>query len=318
MRNIGIEYPEKGKTGLYELGHPPAPGPRELLLRTVYSGITNGTERHALLGEHGWKDFPGRHGYQHVCRVEEAGEGVEGFSRGELVFYGRYVGHRGWHLADASDAHRALLVKLPEGPAPEECALLGVAGVAMRGIRRFRVGAGDRVWVAGAGLIGQFAAQAARCCGAEVTVSEVNGERLKRAGRTGAHHLVRADGPDAWKELAARGPYDCIVDACGLPSLFLEVSRHQLLARGGVIGALAVRSETTFDWHLLHGTEGSIEVSCHFSTDDLRVVLQLLLLRQMHIGPLITHRVPVEEASRIYEILRDRPGELLGVVFSWE
>ena len=70
MRNIGIEYPSRGEMHFVDIGNPPAPHLDEVLIETEYSGITNGTERHALLGEHVWKGYyPSRHGYQHVGTV---------------------------------------------------------------------------------------------------------------------------------------------------------------------------------------------------------------------------------------------------------
>jgi threonine dehydrogenase-like Zn-dependent dehydrogenase len=68
---------------------------------------------------------------------------------------------------------------------------------------------------------------------------------------------------------------------------------------------------------MLHATEGSIEVSCHFSLDDLRVLLHFVRDGTIRVPPLISHRVPIDEAPRIYSLLRDAPAELLGVVFDW-
>lgn len=318
MRNIGIEYPEAGKAAFYELGDPPEPGPTEILIGTRYSGITNGTERHALMGEHGWTKFPGRHGYQHVGVVERVGEKVEGFGTGDWVFYGQYVGHRGWHVQDMSSLDASLTVRLPGSVDRKKCALLGVAGVSMRGARRCRVSPAQNVWVAGQGLIGQFAAQAARALGARVTVSDVNKKRLDIAGKLGAHSVINACSNTAWEELKQQSPFDCIIDACGVESLFLDIHKHKLQARRGVICALAVRDESVFNWHMLHGRESSIEVSCHFSVDDLRVVLHFLEQGIIRIDPVVSHETTIDKAPGVYKALRDRPQDLLGVIFDWE
>lgn len=322
MRNIGIEYPARGEMRFYDLGAPGQLKPTEILIRTHYSGLTNGTERHALLAEHGWKQFPGRHGYQHVGTVEAAGSDVSHFKAGDWVYFGRYVGHRAWHVQDVAqadvhsyDSH--LCVALPDDLDRKLCALLGVAAVAVRGIRRCRVGPAQNVWVAGAGPIGQFAAQAARAAGARVTVTEVNDRRLAAARELGADAVIDARHSSAEAALKAGGPYDCIVDACGAQSLFTDIQKAGLLAHGGIIAALAVRSETTFNWSMLHGTEGSIEVSCHYSLDDLRVVIHHLRRGAMRIEPLVSHFVPIDQAPAIYQTLRDRPGDLLGVIFDW-
>ncbi len=64
MKNIAIEYPRRGEMQFVDIGEPLRTSATEVLIRTRYSGITNGTERHALLGEHGFTLFPSRHGYQ--------------------------------------------------------------------------------------------------------------------------------------------------------------------------------------------------------------------------------------------------------------
>ncbi|HNT88509.1 MAG TPA: hypothetical protein PKL84_11655, partial [Candidatus Hydrogenedentes bacterium] len=80
---------------------------------------------------------------------------------------------------------------------------------------------------------------------------------------------------------------------------------------------LAVRTETVFNWGMMHTKEASIEVSCHFSLDDLKVLLHFIGQGVMRVGPLITHNVPIDDAIGVYELLRDKPGDLLGVVFDW-
>jgi bacteriochlorophyllide a dehydrogenase len=323
MRNMGIEYPAPREAQFCDLGEPPEAGSTEVLIRTVYSGITNGTERHALLGEHLWEGaFPSMHGYQHVGRIEKAGSAVESFKEGDWVFYGQYVGHKAWHVQDVSSGDVAsnashLVMPLPEGVDHAECALLGVAGVAMRGVRRFRVMPAQKVWVAGQGPIGHFAAQSARAVGAHVTVSDVNPQRLAVAEACGAHCVVDARERGGWEAIEAGGPYDCIIDACNLDSFLADVHAHEVLAHGGVLGILAVHSDITFPWTMLHGREASIEVSCHFGLDDLRVLLHFIQQGLIRIAPVITHRVPVDKALGVYETLRDTPGELLGVVFDW-
>src|SRR5262249_36136253 len=148
MREIGIEYPAVGEMRFFELGAPPEPGPAEIVIATRYSGITNGTERHGLVDDFGWGRYPGRHGYQHVGEVVAAGSRVRQFAAGDWVFFGQYVGHRGWHLVEIgaeepSPADSHLTIRLPEAVDRQECALLGVAGVALRAVKRVRAAPGQ-------------------------------------------------------------------------------------------------------------------------------------------------------------------------------
>jgi bacteriochlorophyllide a dehydrogenase len=318
VRTVGIEYPAKGQMHFKELGDPPKLKPTEVLVHTHYTGITNGTERHAMMAEHGWGQFPSAHGYQCVGTIDAAGSDVTGFAVGDWVFYGQYLGHRGWHVVDVSVPNGMhLCQKLPASNDYKHYALLGVAGVGMRGVRRCRTQPAQNVWVAGLGLIGQFTAQSARALGAEVTVSDVNEKRLELANQVGAHRCLDAREPDFWDEVKAHSPYERIFDCCGVPSLLMDVFQARLVPHGGVVGLLAVRTETTFHWSMLHITEASIEVSCHFSLDDLKVLIHFIEQGVIQVEPLVSHVTSIDEAPQIYATLRDSPGELLGVIFDW-
>lgn len=321
MHTFGIDFGSIGEAKFCDLGDPPALTPTEILVATEYSGITNGTERHALMAEHGWKGG-GMHGYQHVGRVVRTGEAVTQFNTGNRVFVGQYIGHRGWIVVDVGSGHpieflNPLVIRLPDTLDPKNCALMGVAGVALRGIRRFRISPAQKVWVLGQGVIGNFAAQAARAVGAYVTVSDINPKRLRIAKECGAHEVLNANSPGFLKTLLKNGPYDCIIDCSGIPALMQMILDNRLLAYKGVIGLLAVRMETTFLWGMLHQTEASIEVSCHFSNDDLRVLLHFVQQDIIKIAPVISHVMPISKALKVYATLRDKPSSLLGVVFDW-
>ena len=320
MGNIGLEFKARGAVGFCDLGSPPAPGPTELLTRTRYSGVTNGTERHVLMNDSGRVRYPFCFGYQHVSVVEAVGSEVEGFAAGDTVFIGNHGGHRPWHCIDlaASNERARLCVKLPADIEHEWCALLGITGVGMRHSRRIRIGPGQQVWVAGLGPAGQAVAQAARAFGAYVTVTDVNPRRLEIAQQLGAHRVVNVATPDGPALLKQGGPYDRIVDACGVPSFFLDIHRDRLLARYGVVGALAVRGEASFYHGMIHSLSASIESSSHFTVEDLQLLLHFIRLGTIRIEPIVSHRLPVTEAPRIYDIMRDSPGNLLGVIFDWE
>ena len=318
MRNPAIEFPSLGEARLFDLPEPPLPGPTEILTRTQFSGVTNGTERHSLMADFGHR-FPARGGYQHVSAIEAVGSRVSGFAVGDTVFLGVHGGHRGWHIVDlaSTNERERLCIKLPQEVENEFCALFGIAGVGFRHSRRIRVVAPMRVWVAGLGLVGQSVAQASRALGAHVTVTDVDPRRLEIAAELGAHSVIDAS-QDACAELLAQGgPYDRIVDACGAPDLFDFIYENKLLALYGAIGALAGRQPTVFHQTMLHALRASIESSSHFTLEDLEFLSHFYQLGTVRIKPMVTHRVPVTEAPAIYATMRDSPADLLGVIFDW-
>ena len=316
MKQIGLEFVAQGEVGFYELEAPPDPGPEQVLIETVYSGVTNGTERHRLLTEHGYGrgNFPARTGYQVVGPIVAVGSDVTRFQEGDWVFCGEHEGHRGWKLA----AEDGLLVKLPDTVDRKYCALFGTACVALRAVRRMGVSGGDNVWVVGQGPIGNFVGQAARAMGAQVTVTDLVVKRLEAAQLCGAHRVLNGGHPEVWERLSAAGPFDYIYDCCSVENLFFDIREHRLLAHGGTIGAMAVRDTVTFPWGMLHArVEGKIEVACHFLPDDLRVLGFLYEQGTIRIEPLVSHVGPIEEAAGVYEQLASRSEDLLGVIFEW-
>ncbi len=314
MRNTALEFFAKGKLGIIELGAPPEPGQSQILLETKYTGLTNGTERHALLTEHGYgHGYPSRHGYQHVGEVIAIGENVSKFQKGDWAYYGGYVGHAGWNIIDEND----LMIKLPESVERKYCALFGVAGVALRGIRRMGVSQADNVWVVGQGPIGHFVAQAARAAGAKVTVTDILEKRLVTAKKCGAHVVLNAAEKSTPQIIKEGGPYNYIYDCCSLESLPFDIFSNGLLAHSGTIGMMAVRTEVSYPWSLLHCTEAKIETSCHFSDDDLRVLLFLYEEGLLKIEPMVSHFVSIDEAPKIYDMLVNNANDLLGVIFDW-
>jgi len=315
MRNTALEFSAKGKLGIIEMGTPPEPGPSQILLATKYTGVTNGTERHAFLAEHGFGGgmYPSRHGYQHVGEVTAVGENVSKFQKGDWAYYGGYVGHAGWNVIDEND----LMIKLPENVERKNCALFGVAGVALRGVRRMGVSQADNVWVVGQGPIGHFTAQAARASGAKVTVTGMLEKRLDAAKKCGAHVVLNAAEKSTPQIIKEGGPYNYIYDCCSLESLPYDIFSNGLLSHSGTIGMMAVRTEVSYPWGLLHSTEGKIETSCHFSNDDLRVLLFLYEEGLLKIEQMVSHFVSIDEAPKIYDMLAHNANDLLGIIFDW-
>lgn len=315
MQGIGLEFSSRGEVGFHDLGDPPSPAAREILIETVFSGITNGTERHALLTEHGYGggSFPCRHGYQQVGKIVAVGGGVTDHQVGDYIFYGGYVGHNGWNVVRDD----ALLITLPPPTDRKYCALFGVAGVALRSVRRMGVGPGDNVWVAGQGPIGHFLAQAACAAGARVTVTDFFDHRLEVAEQCGAHCALNPGDAATEDRIAKEGPYQFIFDCCSDKDIPYVIHRRRMLAHGGTVGLMAVRDEVNYPWSLLHQTEARIETSCHFTNDDLRVLLFLYQKGSIQIKPMVSHIVPIDRAPEMYDLLANRSNEVMGVIFDW-
>ena len=313
----GIMFTARGKAELIDEDKPAC---REdtVLLRTIYSGLSNGTERSFLMGGPYGRGWPCRLAYQHVSEIVEAGSAIARFAAGDVVVSGTFAGHVEYHLA--KDGH--LMAKLPRGFDLQSAALIGLAAVSFHDAQRARVQRGENVLVFGAGLIGQFAAQAARAMGARVTIADRHPDRLELARELGADLAVDMAAPDGAEALRAGKPYSVIFECSGGDVLDLIIGN-----RGGEPGLLARRAHARlvlvagcfrveYDFKAAGWAELDILHTQHFDQADLEQVVNLVGRGAIRIRPLIRDVVPLTEAVRIFDILRDNRSQLLRTIFA--
>lgn len=159
----------------------PAPGPGELLIETLHSGISRGTESLVHRGEVpaniteimqapfqlGELPFPVSHGYLNVGVVRQGSEALIG----KTVF--TLAGHREHVVVPEAAAH-----VLPESCPPQRALLAGIGEVGLNGLWEGPVMVGDRVAVVGGGLIGLTTALLASTMALQrLQVVEIDAER---------------------------------------------------------------------------------------------------------------------------------------------
>jgi len=175
------------------------PKPGEALVRTLFSGISRGTERlvfNGAIGQSEWErmrgpnqegafPFPVKYGY---CATGAVDEGPP-----ELV--GRTVfclhPHQDHFLAPA-----ASLVTVPEAVPARRATLTANMETALNALWEGGAGPSDRIVVVGAGVVGLLVtALAARLPGAEVTTVDVEEARRPVAQSLGARFALPTEAP---------------------------------------------------------------------------------------------------------------------------
>ena len=209
-----------------------------------------------------------------------------------------------------------LLIKLPEDVDPRHAALFGMSGVAMRSCRHADLRMGERVLVVGQGFIGQMAAQIANVMGARVSVCEIDPRRLGLARRIGAAEEVFDVAGDGWEKHVADGTFDAVIDVAGVEGMEDQLIRA-LKSRGRLL-LIAGRFDVEYTFNLGQAHEITIRQNTGYDRDDLANLCRLIRRGLVDIAPLLQDVVPVMDASRIYDTLRDDPHELSGTVFVWE
>ena len=295
---------------------PPPPVGNQVRTRTLYSGVTNGTERNDLVaGNYSTPDagLPAPLGYQNVGEVTDVGPDVTGLEVGDVLFSGAWLVSN--HLEYVVVPRDELLVRLPDSMDRSHAALLGMAGVAVHVCRSIEVRAGENVLVVGQGCVGQIATQMAYSLGAAVDVCDVHSGRLRTAEDIGCARSVFDVSGSGWAEHVGDGAYDTVVDLAGVPGM-----ENRLMAAArphGRVAFIAGRDEVRYDFNLGQSRQITLRQISHFDLNDLTRACRALERGTIRLTPLLQDVVPVREAGRIYDILRDDPGRLMGTVFEW-
>ena len=188
------------------------PGPDDVLVRTIYSGISRGTESLVFQGlvppseyermrapfQSGTFALPIKYGYANVGVVEA---GKNGFV-GQRVF--SLFPHQTHFVIPAGAAH-----PIPEAIPPRRAVLAANLETAINGLWDAEVQAGDRVTVIGAGVVGSLVAWlAGRIPGCHVQLVDTVRSRLSIASSLGVAFAMPEN---------ATPERDVVVHASGAP-----------------------------------------------------------------------------------------------------
>lgn len=316
-----IIFPEKNKVeiGSFDL---PDLQPDEMLVRTEFSGVSQGTEIWAFAGKRPEIKYPTVPGYQSVGIIEEAGSDTAKFKPGQRV---AFMATRlpadfprtwmGGHVSRAVIRDGALV---PDGADAAAASLAALPAVSYRGINMLNVQIGDLVVVTGQGLIGQGSAQMARLRGATVVATDVSPTRLDLSKRFSADIVVNPKEQDLGEAVRSMKPAgaDVVIETTGrsdqfAPCISLLRWEGQLLLQGYYPDPI------TFDFHTTHAKKPTIAVTCGHDFGGVAVSMELMGQGKLHFRELITDLLPFASAPEVYPRLAAGDPSILGVVFDW-
>jgi len=275
-----LQLIQNRKSGAVELVEVPAPlcGPRSLLVQTLASAVSAGTERHMLkLGRQSvvrtaWerpdlvarvvskfereglaatvravRDKTGQTialGYSSCGRVIEAGAEVADIHPGDLVACtGQdYASH-----AEVTEVPRTMLARVPEGVAAELAAFGALGAIALQGVRLAKVQLGETVTVIGLGLIGQITVQLLLAAGCRVIAIDLDSARVEMARAAGATiAIVNGDLPPANPAVitgTAHGADAALITADSTSSAPIELAAQLTREKGRVVAVGLVKTD---------------------------------------------------------------------------
>jgi threonine dehydrogenase-like Zn-dependent dehydrogenase len=333
-----------------------SPGPTEIRVRSLLSGISHGTELNLYRGTSAFVDhvfdaelrslvpvgegvsaYPATLGYGLVGVVEEAGAAVDGLRPGDIVHTG--TPHRDAAIVDVERASRGTfpVVRVPRGASLESALFISMGTVALQAIHDAQIKLGDHVAVIGLGAIGLLTARMARLSGA-ATVHVVDPVESRRAlalelGADVAHDPLAAEpstGVAVKRALGGRG-VDVAIETSGndggLHDALACAHLGATVVAAGFYQGGAARLRLGEEWHhnrLTLLSSMSAWGAPHRNSpawDRRRLVAAVAEL--IFSGALATDRLPVrsfpfEQAEAAYRWLDEHPADAIKVALSYE
>jgi threonine dehydrogenase-like Zn-dependent dehydrogenase len=340
---VTLEAP--GRVGVKEYEEP-ALGPREVRLRTLYSGISTGTELTAYRGSnpHLLKRWDGerrlflngevslRHpveawGYEEVGEVAEVGREVSLIQPGEVV-WGTW-GHRSTAVVgeDWAAARR-----LPPGADPMIGIFSRIGAIALNAVLDADVHVGEYVAIFGQGVPGLIAGQLARLNGGTVIAVDGITKRLELARSLGAAHVVdftRQDPAEEIKALTENRGADVSIEISGSYTALHEAIRstaynskvvssgfYQGEGRGLFLGQEFHHNRINVVSSQIRGV--SLALDHRWTVERLeRTIMALAAEGRIGLEWLVTHRFSFDEAGEAFRLLDEDPGEAVQVVLEF-
>ena len=324
--------------------------PGHVRLRTLYSGISAGTELTAYRGTNPYLtrtwdpqarlfrdgaagiEYPvAGWGYSEVGEVTEISPesaGLPGMPAVGDLAWGIW-GHRSEGIVPAE---RLAGHGLPSGLEPLAGAFARVGAIAYNAVLGAAVNLGEEVAVFGQGVIGLLATRLARLSGARVIAVDALGARLPVARRYGADVTLDAredEVAERIRELTHGRGADSAIEISGAYPALHEALRSvavggRVVASGFYQGEGAgLRLGDEFHHNraqLICSQIGGVpqELAGRWSVERLQqTFLRLVAEEQVDVKSLVSHVVPVAEAADAYTLLDERPADALQIVLEF-
>ncbi|MCS7225103.1 MAG: zinc-binding alcohol dehydrogenase [Armatimonadetes bacterium] len=334
MKGKRIVFREKNRVELEEFTVDTVLGENEVLIKTLFSIVSAGTELACLAGLAEWAPFPFYPGYGAVGEVIATGRGVRDLKEGDRIL--TYSPHSSHSKA------RVLTLLIPDGLEPKIAVFARMANVSMTAVRVAQPELGDRVCVIGAGLVGVLAAQLFQLSGCWTVLVDKIGERLARARECGIKEtfLFESDDLNAFIRNWTDG-WGCeiVVEASGNPQAgyragALAAKNGQVVLLGSMFhrplmenvtelletihlwgsGCITYKGAHEWRYPVAKDRQGFVK---HSIERNGEIILRLLREGRLVVLPLLTHLVPPERSQEAYAGLREDPAQYQAVVFDW-
>ena len=312
-------------------------GDNQVRVKTVFSTISNGTEKANITGETAISvisksdvaTFPRVSGYSTSGVVVEKGASVKNLEIGDRVAM-YWTTHRNYNVVDEKRA-----VKIEgENVSFEEASIAHIATFPLAGIRKTKLEIGESLMVMGLGILGLLAVQLAHVAGAVpvIAVDPVK-ERREKALEFGADYAFDPfeDGFIEKVKAVTNGGVNTAIEVTGQGAGLNETL--DCMAKFGRVALLGCtrNSDFTVDYYRKVHAPGITLIGAHtmarpseesypgyFTTaDDIKTVLKLCANNRINIKGMIEETHSPEDCAEVYERLINDKNFPTVVQFDW-
>lgn len=236
-----------------------------------------------------------------------------------------------------------LAVHMPDGVNFEDASFTTLGAIALQGVRQAAPNLGESVAVIGLGLLGQITVALLKANGCRVIGLDVDTSQFPLAAEFGADAVAPSNG-DAVKtvESFTRGiGADAVIITAGTSSnapIELAIKMARKKGRVVVVGAVAMDIPRS----PFYEKELEITISCSYGPGrydpayeeeghdypagyirwtenrNMSAILDLIAAGRLNVGRIITHRFPIAEAAKAYDLVTGKVSEpFVGIVLTY-
>lgn len=332
-----LVYHGPGKKSWEEKDIPQLQSPTDAVVRILKTTIC-GTDLHILKGDVPTCKPGTTLGHEGIGVIEEVGSAVDFFKKGDKVLIscitacasceycrrGMYSQCRfgGWILGNTIDGTQAEYVRIPYADTSlypvtqgvDEDALVMLSDILPTGyecgVLNGKVSPGDSIAVIGAGPVGLASILTAQLYSpAKIIAIDLDVNRLETALRFGATHKVvsEANTVSEIMRLTDGVGVDVAIEAVGIPATF-ELCQA-IIAPGGRIANVGVHGKSV-NLHLEQLWAKNIAITTRLvDTISTPLLLKSVAAKMIDPAPLITHRFPLSDIEKAYDIFANASRE---------
>ena len=283
-------------------------------------------------------DQPMALGYSSAGTIVALGKNMQGFKVGQRVACagGGFAVHAEYNVVP-----RNLLTPLPKNVGFESAAFTTLGAIALHGFRLAEPQIGEDVAIIGMGLLGLLAAQIATAAGCNVLGIDIDPARLALASSLGLQAVSRENAVDSAHAFTANRGFDAVLICADTPSNdpvelagIIARDRARVVATGAV--GLTIPRKIYYEKEISFINSRSYGPG-RYDTDyeengrdyplgyirwtegrNFEAVVDLLSSRRLKVESLITHRFPIEQGVKAYDVITGKTKEkFLGVLLTY-